>query len=213
LILIEAIPCREDDQHGELAAVVGQFERLVAVTFAVGEGGGPVHHVHFDLGPVEAGEPAGAGGSLLELPLPGGVEVDGVGEDEARGGVYHAGGYEIFDPVFCPIGDPVVDLDTGCLRRGLEVEEPHSRAVAAGEEVEEVGEEGVSGLAPEGVGDVEAEGLAVSALRALASGGQLEVEGVEGWVEVVLREREVEGLGHLPLGVAAGSGVGHGEGD
>ena len=58
------------------------------------------------------------GGRLLdERRLPGSLEVDGIGEDECRAGVYAAAGEMVFDFVVRLGGDRVVDL----LARGVGV--------------------------------------------------------------------------------------------
>ena len=101
----------QQDDHGKLTAVVGQFHRLVAVAFGISKRFGLPHHGHGDLAPIEQMEGTLLGSILLEGILPGGIEIDGVGQHQPGQMVDSALRDQVFDPVFRLVAHPVVDGD------------------------------------------------------------------------------------------------------
>ncbi|MFT3776592.1 MAG: hypothetical protein QM820_65470 [Minicystis sp.] len=149
-------------------------------------------------------EGRGAGRGLVEGLLPVALEVDGVGEDEARLRVDAAFGDEILDAILGLALDPVVDALAAALGIGLEIEDVEGRA-EGGLGLLDVGAiEGVALLAEEAVGDAHrGRLLGVPVARDQRAGDVHRLIG---------RALEVEDLLHLRGCLAAGAGPGEREG-
>jgi len=68
-------------------------------------------------------------------------------------------------------------------------------------------------LAPQGVCDLEAKVLPLCVVCARIAAVQLLGEGVEGRMQPLLRQADVQRAGHLPFRLAARAGIGHAQGE
>ena len=64
-------------------------------------------------------------------------------------------------------------------------------------------------LAPDGINDVQSEPLIILTFSAFATLSEFYIEAIECWMQEILRESEMEGVGHLLFGLASGASVGH----
>ena len=131
------------------------------------------------------------------------LNVDGVGQDQPGERRDRAGREELFDLPLSLFAHPVVDADPAGVGGIVEVHQVELRPVVPAQEIDVSLEETVAELAPEGIGRVELDPSRGGML------GDREVQGVEGRMEPLLGEGEVEGLGHLGRDLAPGAGVGH----
>ena len=90
-------------------AIVGQLHGLIAFTFGVAIGGRVPHHRHRDLAAIEQVKRAVLGLALFEGFGPGGVEVNGVGQNQPRQRGDKALGDQVLNAALGLVAHPVVD--------------------------------------------------------------------------------------------------------
>ena len=141
---------------------------------------------------------------LAELIGPRGLEIDGVGEDQARQRRDSAGAEKVLNFVVGLLFDPLVDGGAHAVGSGLEIDGMKSRAVIGFDQLEVGGQEIFILLGPKRVGHAES----VSLMGRIHAGQQC----ADGRVQAFRRQREVEDARHLGGRLAVRTGVGHGEG-
>ena len=140
---------------------------------------------------------------LVELRLPVALEVDGVGEHQARGRRHCAAWQQVLDLVRGLLGDPLVDGQAHGFGRALEIHLAEARAIVGLGEFQEIGKKALVLLGPECVGHAQ---LVARMWRV-----HVAEQRAHGRVKPVRRQREVERGRHLLGGTAAGPGIGHSE--
>ncbi len=162
------------DDHGKLFAVVRQLDGDEAVALHAPKRPVLTHERHHRRTAVKKGKLAVVGQVLGKRRQPGRVEVDGVGEDQPRQFGDRPLRDEILDLALGRAAHPVVDRKAGRFGRDLEIHEPHAGIVVFGQGGEVRLEEGVAGLPPDRIRDVQPEALAVGALGPLPAARELE---------------------------------------
>src|SRR5260370_30441833 len=143
----------------------------------------------------------GGGFSFLEWRSPDSFEIDGVGQNEARGVVQASGREDVLDSIFGFLRDPAVDFASGGLGSGFEVGLIYIGLVIGFGDVEESRQEGMALLCPQGIGNCELNALLLFGF------GELTFKFAQGGMRLALGK--VENSGHLFFGVASGAGVSH----
>ncbi len=183
---VELALVREDDRHAEAGGGVREVDDLHAVEGGVGERLGLAHEGHVDGGAVERVEGLVGGVLLVEGVLPGAVEPDGVGEDEAGERGDGAFGDDVLDAALGPLFHPGVDVVAGGVGLVPEVFELDAGAVGGVQRVDEGGVKREGLLAEEGVRDAEAAfgGAAIGVGFLVAAVEEIGGEGGEGLCRV-----------------------------
>ena len=152
---------RQQDGHGDLAALVQQLHGLIPRAAHVTEAPLLAHHRRFNLAPTQRVERKRRRRALVEGQLPRCLEVDGVGEHQPCQGINRSGRNQARDAALRLTGDPLVNADARLLRGAAKVRSLHVAPVLLRQDVQEGGQERVVLLAPDGVRDTQTEAIAV----------------------------------------------------
>ncbi len=179
----------QEDDHGQIAALVGNLQRLKRSAVEVVEAALQVHQGRLDglrRGEMEILIP---GLRLVELRLPVAFEIDGIGEHQARGGGEHTGLEQVLDFARGLLLDPLVDGQAHRFGRGLEVHRTEARAVIGAGQLEEIIEKRIVLFRPESVGHTK--------LVAVMRGVKIGEQRAHRRMQPIRRQREMQGFRHL----------------
>ena len=126
------------------------------------------HRLYRHRAVIELGEAEVGGVGWIEGMKPGGVEVHGVDQHQARELVDRPLGQQVLDLLLGLVCDPVVDGHPCRLRCAQEIKEIDSGAIVGGEQVEVVAPERIGAFGPDRVHNVHAHRPAIRASLALA---------------------------------------------
>jgi hypothetical protein len=204
---------RHQDYHHDVAACIGQTDRLVvaALGVQVGDIALGMHHWYTGLAAIQQGKGLISGTGWIKGTFPGGFEVDCVGQDQTGGVVDGTLWKQVRDLTLGLLLDLGVDHLPGWFRGMHEVCQVHPGSIVLGQQIQVGRQEREAILAPDGVGNIEPEARVVIII-CRSIGSNLLIQGIHSRMQALLGQAEVQRLRHLLLRIAPGAGIGHCQG-